>query len=167
MCVACESRVRSLTSHARPPQQPQGHPCRSRARTGAPHGVSGGASQGPAARQTRLDVTRPHPRSGRAVLDVTCAHNADAGEGKQGVEINFYARECTKSTQKTGMFMVGDAMNAAGNRGRIARKQGREASPSTSVCGRQPKERLFARRRWTTCDGRTMPQVSRGARACA
>ena len=92
MCVACESRFRALTSHARPPQQPQGCACRSRAHTGAPHGVSGGASQGPAARQTRFDVTRPHPRSGRAVLDVTCAHNADAGEGKQGVEINFYAR---------------------------------------------------------------------------
>ena len=92
LCVACESRLRALTSHARPPQQPQGHPCRSQARTGAPHGVSGGASQGPAARQTRLHDTQRSPRSGRAALDVICEHNADAGEGKQGVEINFYAR---------------------------------------------------------------------------
>ena len=90
--IACGSRDWAGTSPTSPPRQPHSSPSPSRARTGAPGGISGGASQGPAARQTRLEVTRPHPRSGRAVLDVTCAHNADAGEGKQGVEINFYAR---------------------------------------------------------------------------
>ena len=64
----------------------------SRARTGAPDGTFGGASQDPAARKIRFDVTQRSPRSGRAALDVTCEHNADAGEGKQGVEIQFYAR---------------------------------------------------------------------------
>ena len=144
---------------------PHGSPSRSRARTGAPHGVSGGASQGPAARQTRLDVTRPHPRSGRTVLDVTCAHNADAGEGKQGVETSFYARMHEQQTPG-GQIGAGDAVNVMVIWGEIASQQGSEASPSTSLCGRQPEERLFVRRRWTTCDGRTMPQVSRGARAC-
>ena len=57
-----------------------------------PHGVSGGASQGPAARQTRLHNTQRSPGSGRTALDVICEHNADAGEGEQGVEIQFYAR---------------------------------------------------------------------------
>ena len=166
MCVACGSRDWADTSPTSPPRQPHSSPSPSRARTGAPGGISGGASQGPAARQTRLDVTRPHPRSGRTVLDVTCAHNADAGEGKQGVEINFYARMHEQQTPG-GQIGAGDAVNVIVIWGEIASQQGSEASPSTSLCGRQPEERLFVRRRWTTCDGRTMPQVSRGARACA
>ena len=90
--TACGSRDWAGTSPTSPPRQPQSCPCSSRARTGAPHGVSGGASQGPAARQTRLHNTQRSPGSGRTALDVICEHNADAGEGKQGVEINFYAR---------------------------------------------------------------------------
>ena len=166
MCVACGSRDWADTSPTSPPRQPHSSPSPSRARTGAPGGISGGASQGPAARQTRLDVTRPHPRSGRTVLDVTCAHNADAGEGKQGVETSFYARMHEQQTPG-GQIGAGDAVNVMVIWGEIASQQGSEASPSTSLCGRQPEERLFVRRRWTTCDGRTMPQVSRGARACA
>ena len=92
MYIAHTSRARANTSPARPPQQLRGCACRSRARTGAPDGTFGGASQGPAARQIRLHHTQRSPRSGRAALDVICEHNADAGEGKQGVEIQFYAR---------------------------------------------------------------------------
>ena len=90
--AACGSRDWADTSPTSPPRQPHGSPSRSRARTGAPDGISGGASQGPAARQTRLHNTQRSPGSGRTALDVICEHNADAGEGKQGVEIQFYAR---------------------------------------------------------------------------
>ena len=165
MCVACESRARALTSPARPPQQPQGRPCRSRARTGAPDGISGGASWASAARQTRLYVTRRTPRSSRTALDVTCEHIADAGEGKRGPKLIFTV-VLVKSTRKTGRVWAGNAMNAVRSVRQIAWQQGREAAPSTSCCSRQPKERLFARRRCTACDCRAMPQVRRGARAC-
>ena len=165
MCVACESRERALTSPARPPQQPQGRPCRSRARTGAPDGISGGASWASAARQTRLYVTCRSPRSGRAALDVTCEHIAGAGEGKRWVKTVLTPRMHNQQA-RGGQIGAGDAMDAVERGGQIAWTRAHEAAPSTSLCGRQPEERLFVRRRWTTCDGRTAPQVSRGARAC-
>ena len=164
--VASGSRDRAGTSPARPPPQPQGSPCRSRARTGAPDGISGGASWASAARQTRLYVTCRSPRSGRAALDVTCEHIAGAGEGKRWVKTVFTPRMHTQQTPG-GQIGAGDAMDAVRSVRQIAWTQGHEASPSTSHCSRQPEERLFARRRWTACDCRTMPQVSRGARACA
>ena len=166
MYVACESRVRALTSPARPPQQPQGRPCCSRARTAAPDGASGSASWASAARQTRLYVTCRSPRSGRAALDVTCEHIADAGEGKRWVKTVFTPRMHNQQA-RDGQIGARDVMDAVRSGRQIAWTRGHEASPSTSLCGRQPEERLFARRRWTTCDGRPMPQVSRGARACA
>ena len=166
MYVASESRARAGTSPARPPLQPQGGPCRSRARTGAPDGMSGGASWASAARQTRLYATRPHPRSSHAPLDPACDHTADAGEGKRWGKTVLTPRMHEQQTPG-GQIGAGDAVNVMVIWGEIASQQGSEASPSTSLCGRQPEERLFVRRRWTTCDGRTMPQVSRGARACA
>ena len=157
--------MRAQTSPARPPQQPQGRPCRSRARTGAPDGVSGGASWASAARQTRLYVTRPPPRSSRTALDVTCEHIADAGEGKRWVKTVFTLR-LHEQQARGGQIGACDAMDAVRSGRQIAWTRAHEAAPSTSLCGRQPEERLFVRRRWTTCDGRTMPQVSRGASAC-
>ena len=165
MYVACESRERALTSPARPPQQPQGRPCCSRARTAAPDGASGGASWASAARQTRLYVTCRSPRSGRAALDVTCEHIAGAGEGKRWVKTVFTPRMHTQQARGR-QIGAGDAMDAVRSGRQIAWMRAREAEPSKSLCGRQPKRRLFARRRWTTCDGRTTPQVSRGASAC-
>ena len=97
--VASGSRARAGTSPARPPLQPQGGPCRSRARTGAPDGISGGASWASAARQTRLYVTRRTPRSSRTALDVTCEHIADAGEGKRWVKTSFHRRIGEKHTK--------------------------------------------------------------------
>ena len=96
--VASGSRARAGTSPARPPPQPQGGPCRSRARTGAPDGISGGASWASAARQTRLYVTRRAPRSSRTALDVTCEHIADAGEGKRWVKTHIHRRIGEKHT---------------------------------------------------------------------
>ena len=47
-----------------------------------------------ARRRVKLGCISLSGRQGVAAqpLDVICEHNADAGEGKQGVEINFYAR---------------------------------------------------------------------------
>ena len=164
--VASGSRARAGTSPARPPPQPQGGPCRSRARTGASDGISGGASWASAARQTRLYVTWRTPRSSRTALDVTCEHIADAGEGKRWSKLVLTV-VLVKSTRKPGRVGACDALNAVASGRQIAWKQGREAAPSTSRCSRQPEERLFARRRRTACDCRTMPQVSRRARAGA
>ena len=165
MYAACGSRDWAGTSPTSPPQQPQGRPCCSRARTGAPDGISGGAFWSTAARQPRLHVTRPPPRSSRTASDVSCEHIADAGEGKRRVKTVFTPRMHTQQA-RGGQIGAGDVMDAVRSGRQIAWMRAREAEPSKSLCGRQPKRRLFARRRWTTCDGRTTPQVSRGASAC-
>ena len=103
--------MRALTSPARPPQQPKGGPRRSRARTGAPDGVSGGASWASAARQTRLGVTRLAPRSSRTPLDPACEHIADAGEGKRIAKTVFAPRLPDWQT-KGGRIGAGEAMDA-------------------------------------------------------
>ena len=164
MYAACGSRDWAGTSHTSPPQQPQGRPCCSRARTGAPDGISGGAFWSTAARQPRLHVTSPPPRSSRTASDVSCEHIADAGEGKRWAKTVLATRMHTQQA-RGGQIGAGDAMNAVRSGRQIAWTRAHEAAPSTSLCGRQPEECLFVRRRWTTCDGRTTTQVSRGASA--
>ena len=94
------------------------------------------------ARQTRLGVTFPRPRSGRKASDVSCEHIADAGEVKRWVNSTFTPRMHNQQA-RGGQIGAGDAMGAVRRGGRTAWTQGREASPSTSLCGRQPEERLF------------------------
>ena len=169
MYVASESRARAGTSPARSPLQPQGGPCRSRARTGAPDSMSGGAFWASAARQPRLYVTSPSPRSGRIASDVSCEHIAGAGEGKRWVKTVFTPRMHTQQTPG-GQIGAGDAMDAVRSVRQIAwTHQGHEASPSTSHCSRQPEERLLrAGAGQPAIVGRCRKLAAgRGARACA
>ena len=142
MYAACGSRDWADTSPTSPPRQPHGSPSRSWARTGAPDGISGGAFWGTAARQPRLHVTSPPPRSSRTASDVSCEHIADAGEGKRWVKTVFTLR-LHEQQARGGQIGACDAMDAVRRGGQIAWKQWREASPSTSHCSRQAKERLF------------------------
>ena len=109
--AACGSRDWAGSSPTSPPRQPHGSPSRSRARTGAPDGISGGAFWTSAARQTRLYVTFPSPRSGRIASDVSCEHIADAGEGKRGVNSEFTLRMHNQQA-RGGQIGAGDAMDA-------------------------------------------------------
>ena len=85
MYVACTPQGRAEISPTHTPQQPQGCPCRSRAHTGAPDGISGGASWRTVARQTRIGASLSTTRMSPIASEVNCAHDGDASERRHAL----------------------------------------------------------------------------------